>query len=177
MNTFALPSAPYVGWASSDLEIFDENILPGPHVGGAVGSFNGDITNIIPNLTVVGQTGGARPLYSTDPASQAEDKQQAEDVEWAHAMAPEANLVLIEGLGEGSESVSMAATVGVEAVGGQEVAMIRYTSDDQIVQGISRVRTRSTGDNIRRRGRQLREGRATTDRVIIQTWWTSALRI
>jgi len=62
---------------SSDLKAFDAQFgLPNP------------------TLTVVGQTGGAAPT-ATDPTGDWE-LEESLDVEWAHAIAPAANIVLVE---------------------------------------------------------------------------------
>jgi subtilase family serine protease len=48
-----------------------------------------------PSFTVVDQNGGSQ-LPSTDPAGGGSAREEALDVEWAHAIAPGANIVLVE---------------------------------------------------------------------------------
>jgi subtilase family serine protease len=63
---------------SSDLHLFDETFgLPDP-----------------PSFTKIGQTGGAAPA-ATDPTGGWEGE-EALDVEWAHAIAPGASILLVE---------------------------------------------------------------------------------
>jgi subtilase family serine protease len=65
-------------FSTSDLHVFDQKFgLPDP-----------------PSFVKVGQTGGAPPT-STDSTGGWESE-EALDVEWAHAMAPKANIVLVE---------------------------------------------------------------------------------
>ena len=64
----------------SDLAIFDQTY---------------DLQNP-PSFTVVGQDGGARPYFKPGTYNPVDAYETAMDVEWAHAMAPEASIVLIE---------------------------------------------------------------------------------
>jgi len=73
------------GFLSSDLAMFDQSFgLPNP-----------------PSFLKLNEYGGSSNLPGTDPAGPGNSQgnwevEEALDVEWAHAMAPEANIVLIE---------------------------------------------------------------------------------
>jgi subtilase family serine protease len=128
---------------------FDNGAVPGNGAGQTIAiidvdndiTVNSDLSAFdaafkLPNpvLTVVGQTGGAVPASST---AGSETYETALDVEWAHAIAPAANILLVEANSSGSTDL-LAATryaadvTGVSVVttsyGGGEPAY--YQSDD-----------------------------------------------
>ncbi|HTU92785.1 MAG TPA: hypothetical protein VMF69_22075, partial [Gemmataceae bacterium] len=65
-----------------------------PNISSDLQTFDAQFGLLNPTLTVVGQTGGAAPT-GTDPTGGWEVEESL-DVEWAHAVAPAANIVLVE---------------------------------------------------------------------------------
>ena len=107
----------------SDLNIFDQDYLYNgqtPYAGQLVG---GDVTAVIPTFHVVGETGGARPSWKTEPASADQDIEYALDVEWAHAMAPDATIVMIECPNDLNVGVANAIQGAVKSTGADVVSM------------------------------------------------------
>lgn len=97
-------------FATSDLAMFDSQFgLPNP-----------------PSFIKVNQNGSTTSLPSTDPAGPGSpsgnwEYEEAMDVEWAHALAPDANIVLVEansaGFGDLYKAVTTAASLpGVSTV-------------------------------------------------------------
>ncbi len=82
-QTIAIVDAYDYPTALNDLDAFDAQFdLPNP-----------------PSFKVLNQAGQSSPLPSTDPAGPGGDDWEGEealDIEWSHAMAPEANIILIE---------------------------------------------------------------------------------
>jgi len=67
---------------ASDLQAFDQHFgLPAP-----------------PSFTVVNQNGQTAPLPPNTNGTNGESGETSMDVEWAHAIAPEASIVLVEGI-------------------------------------------------------------------------------
>jgi hypothetical protein len=98
-QTIAIVDAFYDSTALSDLNTFDAQFsLPG---------FNGPN---LPTFTQVGQTGGSPTGYSQNSGWAGET---ALDIEWAHAIAPKANILLVESQDNGGSlytAVSYAAS-------------------------------------------------------------------
>ena len=106
-----------IAWGNSDLSMFDNQF-------GQQSAFN---------FTVVGEGGapGSRPSWKTDPASTEQDAEDSMDVEWAHSIAPLANIVLIETLHDGTAGIANAVAGAVRTVGAQVVSM-SLSFDDQV---------------------------------------------
>jgi hypothetical protein len=75
------------------------------------------------DLRVIGETGGARPTYSSQTPNPVRTAETSGDVEWAHAIAPGAKLVLIELQNETTVDIATALTTAVPSVGANVVSM------------------------------------------------------
>jgi subtilase family serine protease len=82
-----------------------------------------------PSFKIVGQTGGAS-LPGTDP-NQGWETETALDVEWAHAIAPDANLLLVEAK-SASDSNLFAAVNYARELAGVSVVSMSWGSDDNV---------------------------------------------
>jgi hypothetical protein len=138
-DTFLSPTGS-PGFDNSDLHKFDGAYnLPDP-----------------PSFTIVGENGGARPAAATD------DTETSLDVEWVHAIAPGANIVLIETPPYGTatvndiaaavnEAAALHASVVSMSFGGLESSSDTSQSptdfDDGLFTGAGISYVASTGDN------------------------------
>ncbi len=88
--TFGSTSGTGTGQTIAIIDPYDD-----PNIASDVAEFDQlfDLPSI--NLTVVNQQGASSPLPATDPTGDAE-YEEALDVEWTHAIAPGANIVLVE---------------------------------------------------------------------------------
>lgn len=94
-------------FSKSDLAKFDADYgLPNP-----------------PSFKVIGENGGARPTYANAADNPADDSEIAADVEWSHAMAPGANIVLIETTDTPASNLAAALQEAVPASGATVVSM------------------------------------------------------
>ncbi len=101
----ALVDTGSANFSTSDLAIFDATMnLPDP-----------------PSFKVVGETGGTRPTFTSN--NPAETGETTMDVEWAHAIAPAADIVLIELSSFADADITSALTQGVPAMGASVVSM------------------------------------------------------
>lgn len=92
---------------NTDLSTFDSTFgLPAP-----------------PSLSIVGETGGAPP---STPVVGDEGYETALDVEWAHALAPAANILVVEANSAGDADLDSAVTEA-KSVSGVSVVSISYT--------------------------------------------------
>ncbi|HEX4144956.1 MAG TPA: hypothetical protein VHY91_15735 [Pirellulales bacterium] len=110
-------------FAKSDLNIFDQDYLYNgqtPYTGQLV---NGNVTAVVPTFEVVGESGGARPSWKTAPASADQDYEYALDVEWAHAIAPDATIIMIECPNNLNVGVATAIAGAVKTTGAEVVSM------------------------------------------------------
>jgi subtilase family serine protease len=84
-----------------------------------------------PSFQVVSQTGSTTALPPSSPPGDAWDPEEALDVEWAHAMAPGANIILVECNSENSlyTGVRWAATPVSDGGGGASVVSMSFGSD------------------------------------------------
>jgi hypothetical protein len=93
-------------FSTSDLAVFDKTFgLPNP-----------------PSFQVVGENGGARPTYTPPAFNPVDSGETAMDVEWAHAIAPGANIVLIEMQGFTDADIANAAKTAAK-LGASVVSM------------------------------------------------------
>ncbi len=137
----SINGSPNPAFISSDLAQFDKEFgLPNP-----------------PSFTKVNQEGQTSPLPSTDPAGAGNyfgnwEIEEALDVEWAHAIAPGANIILVEA-NDASNNLFIAAQTAASLPGVSVVSMswgepeqYSETSMDSIfaVPGVTFVA--STGD-------------------------------
>ena len=112
-------------FSKSDLAKFDADYgLPNP-----------------PSFKVVGEDGGARPTYASAAANNVDYGETAGDVEWVHALAPGANIVLIE------ETNSTASD--------RNRAPVDRRSSGRRIGGLDELRR--TGEQQRARARPLRQ--------------------
>jgi hypothetical protein len=94
-------------FSKSDLAVFDADYgLPNP-----------------PSFKVIGENGGARPTYANPADNDVDYGETAGDVEWVHALAPGANIVLIELTNSTASDRSRALTIAVPACGATVVSM------------------------------------------------------
>ncbi len=76
-----------------------------------------------PSFKVIGEDGGPRPTYSNPADNDVDYGETAGDVEWVHALAPGANIVLIEETNSTGSDRDRAVTIGVPASGATVVSM------------------------------------------------------
>jgi hypothetical protein len=94
-------------FSKSDLAVFDADAhLPNP-----------------PSFKVIGENGGPRPTYATAADNPVDYSETAGDVEWAHAMAPGANIVLIEEAQTPGSNLGAVLQEAVPASGASVVSM------------------------------------------------------
>ena len=98
------------GFSTSDLAEFDAHYsLPNP-----------------PSFTKVNQSGSASPLPGTDPAGPGTSNweiEEALDIEYAHAMAPKANIILVEASDGAASNLFVAAQTAASLPGVSVVSM------------------------------------------------------
>jgi len=113
-QTIALVDAYDYPTATTDLEAFDTAYgLPNP-----------------PNFEVVNQEGKTSPLPQTDPAGPGGDDWEGEeslDIEWVHAMAPGASLILVE-TNDATQLIAGAAEAA--RLPGVSVVSMSWSSDE-----------------------------------------------
>jgi len=121
-DTIPTPTDPTV-WKTSDLYNFDNYFT----TFNSSGSSNGEeLGAIASSFAVYGENGGPRPSFTNDPGDYAET---AEDVEWAHVMAPEAAIDLIEVAG-GTTADYATALQTAHILGASVVVMSSFNSPD-----------------------------------------------
>jgi hypothetical protein len=97
-------------FSKSDLATFDADYgLPNP-----------------PSFNVIGEDGGARPTYANPADNPVDYGETSGDVEWVHALAPGANIVLIEETNNTGSDRSRALTIAVPASGATVVSMSSF---------------------------------------------------
>lgn len=114
-----------------------------------------------PSFKVIGETGGAPPVYGSPGTNPVNPRETAGDVEWAHAIAPKASLVLVE-LQNGifDDDIATAITKAVPSVHasvvsmsfdkpefGGEIGTATNAYDDGIFTGAGVTYVASSGDN------------------------------
>ena len=112
------------------------------------------------NLTVVNQQGASSPLPATDPTGDSE-YEEALDVEWAHAIAPGANIVLVE-CNSNTDSDLFTGASTAAALSGVSVVLMSFVwqriQQRDVVRQPLHHPERSPGRDFRRRRRAERNG-------------------
>jgi hypothetical protein len=81
-----------------------------------------------PSFVKIGETGGAPPSQTAPPAGNSPEFETALDVEWAHAMAPGANILLVEANSTSTSDLDQAALTAA-TYPGVSVVSISFTMD------------------------------------------------
>jgi hypothetical protein len=81
-----------------------------------------------PSFNIIGQTGGVRPTNTAPPATNSPEFETTLDVEWAHAIAPGANILLVEANSTSTSDLDQAALTAATYPG---VSVVSISYDHQ----------------------------------------------
>jgi hypothetical protein len=84
-----------------------------------------------PSFVKIGETGGTAPTQTATPAGNSVEFETTLDVEWAHAMAPGANIVLVEANSTSGSDLNQAALTAA-TYPGVSVVSISFTMDPTV---------------------------------------------
>ena len=134
-------------------------------------------------LTVLNQDGQSTSLPATDPSGSGVanwEVEEALDVEWVHAMAPGAQIILVEANSQSLSDLMASVATAASQPGVSVVSMSWGFAEGQAVFAADEAmydrRFQCSGRDVRRQHRRLRSGRSRVSRRIRPTWWPWAAR-